>query len=83
MLFYVPDRDHVFELCAVGILKDRMDEAPDAYGAVGGSIGVGSGAYGAFGGPKCEKGTASAVPCLNRAKMNSFQNIQNKEGDEP
>ena len=49
MLFYVPDRDHVFELCTVSILKDRMDEAPDAYGAVGGSIGVGSGAYGAFG----------------------------------
>ena len=49
MLFYVPDLYHVFELCTVSILKNRMDEASDAYGAVGGSIGVGSGVYGAFG----------------------------------
>ena len=64
MLFHVPDRDHVFKLCAAGVLENRMDEASDAYGAVGGGIGVGAGAYGAFGGQKCETGAASAVPYL-------------------
>ena len=49
MLFYVPDRDHVFKLCAAGVLENRMDEASDAHGDIGGNLGERAGAYDSIG----------------------------------